>query len=476
MKRARLVLLALLIFPSIVFGANGQPVLLDFHADWCGPCRQMRPTVQRLEDAGYPVRSINVDQSKDLARQYQVSDIPAFIIVDQDGRELARTTGVQRATDLANLYNNACTKARPAAAIAGDEVNEPAADVESAEPSRPPYPWATTVRIKIKGRMSTGFGSGTIIHSTEKETIILTCAHIFDMEGRRVPPAQFPRQVLVDLFDGQLHGTRPAMVHPLEMDIEGKALAYDFDSDLGLIRIRPGRPLKFSPVVPAEWQPRLGEKMDTVGCPEGQNATAWTTRITNPSLKASIGRSKGYEAIECLYAPIQGRSGGGLFTRDGYLAGVCDFAEPTGGHGLYASPRAIHRFLDRNQLTFCYNPAVRKPDTLLAAAGTTAGRASEPTKVRAQGPESIPMPEPDRLGVRLAPVVQASSHPDRGAWQASGGAPASKPVPTDLEVNSRLAANDPTTPATEAVSRITKPSAPRAPGGWRAARPSTARK
>ena len=57
-----------------------------------------------------------------------------------------------------------------------------------------------------------------------------------------------------------------------------------------------------------------------------------------------------------MTAPKQGRSGGGLFTTDGYVAGVCNFAEPRGDHGLYATPRSIYSLLDRNNLMALYAP------------------------------------------------------------------------------------------------------------------------
>ena len=55
---------------------------------------------------------------------------------------------------------------------------------------------------------------------------------------------------MVDLFDGKLHGERPAQVHFVE-SVEGQAIDYDFTVDVGLIRIRPGRRLPASRVVPA---------------------------------------------------------------------------------------------------------------------------------------------------------------------------------------------------------------------------------
>lgn len=91
-------------------------------------------------------------------------------------------------------------------------------------------------------------------------------------------------------------------------------------------------------------------EMTTAGHSEGGSVTAWRTRITDPDRRNFLVGKPDYEAIECQYAPKQGRSGGGLFTNDGYLAGVCNFAEPVGNQGIYASPRSIYVFLDRNGL------------------------------------------------------------------------------------------------------------------------------
>ena len=83
-------------------------------------------------------------------------------------------------------------------------------------------------------------------------------------------------------------------------------------------------------VVPPHWKPKANMGLVTVGCSEGHDATAWSTVIVNPAMKGLNG-NRTYEAIECMVAPKQGRSGGGLFTSDGYVAGVCDFADPQHG-------------------------------------------------------------------------------------------------------------------------------------------------
>jgi thiol-disulfide isomerase/thioredoxin len=498
--------------------SRSRPVLLDFHASWCGPCQQMRPAVQKLVERGYPVKSIDIDASRELAQRYNVTAVPTFIIIDARGEVLERTSGVHPAADLAQLYHDAYGRARAAAGsgaalvataptrtIADDEaestdgsVIDPGASSASASSSIP-KPWESSVRIKILNPGSYNFGSGTVIWSDARESIILTCAHIFTVEGARTQPkpAQFNRKVLVDLFDGQLHGKDPQMMHPLETDIQAQVIDYDHTMDVGLIRIRPGRPLPVSPVVGVDWSPRVGEKMDTVGCSEGRNATPWTTHITNASFKGQVA-GRWYEAIECDHAPRQGRSGGGLFTRDGYLAGVCDFAEPQGQHGLYASPRSIHKFLDRNRLTVCYNPSVKPPDTLMASASATAPRrsgsatASAPrTKYRSQdsslaAPDRIPMPEPEMLGVRLDPIARAgASAPLPPGWQPLQQGPAQiarsedrseQAVPVEIGLSpGAVAPSSPATPIGEAeADQIAAPSRPSnvssGGGGWKAAR------
>ncbi len=81
-------------FDEVVKGE--KPVLLDFYADWCGPCRMVAPIVAEIaeERGDIVVGKVNVDNEPALAEQFGVFSIPTLVLI-KDGKTVAQAVGFQ---------------------------------------------------------------------------------------------------------------------------------------------------------------------------------------------------------------------------------------------------------------------------------------------------------------------------------------------------------------------------------------------
>ena len=91
-------------FKQDVLNAD-KPVMVDFYAEWCGPCKAMAPLMEELDVAQdrYYVGKVNVDELPDLARQYKVASVPT-VLAFRDGDCVNRSVGLSNREELEGLF------------------------------------------------------------------------------------------------------------------------------------------------------------------------------------------------------------------------------------------------------------------------------------------------------------------------------------------------------------------------------------
>ena len=77
-------------------------VLVDFYADWCGPCKMMSPIVDEIAEEESEIKVFNIDQAMEIAQKYRVMSIPTFIAF-KNGEEAGRQIGAVSKGELLSL-------------------------------------------------------------------------------------------------------------------------------------------------------------------------------------------------------------------------------------------------------------------------------------------------------------------------------------------------------------------------------------
>ena len=418
----KIAIAALVVAIAATHSARGEVVLLDFASPTCGPCQQMIPTVESLQAAGYKVRRVDVTQEPQLAQQFGVTQVPCFVVL-VDGREVNRLVGATSRQQLEQMLRSAQPPVQPQAPpvatpapITAPPVQlastaaAPTADpwsgvsrndirLQSQDPAQPASPDAfaanlisSTVRLRVDDSTGHSYGTGTIIDARSGEALVITCGHLFRDSAGKGP-------IMVELFAATPTGVR------VVGQVAGQVVDYNLDRDIGLVSIRPSGEVRVAPVAPTDTVIERGDRVTSVGCNEGKDPTALSTRVTN------VDRYQGPPNIEAGGAPVEGRSGGGLFNSAGQLVGVCFAADYEGNEGLYTALDSIHQELDHLGLSDVYrgSRAPATADNQSAAAPAAAVATATPPVFRGQEPQQPVMPiEDDRSTVPAAFAVSVA--------------------------------------------------------------------
>lgn len=92
-------------FSEIINGK--KPVLIDFFAEWCGPCKMMSPILKQVKkDIGDTaiILKVDVDKNQELASKFQIRGVPTLLLF-KEGKILWRQSGVVQKNELVNLLN-----------------------------------------------------------------------------------------------------------------------------------------------------------------------------------------------------------------------------------------------------------------------------------------------------------------------------------------------------------------------------------
>ena len=199
----------------------------------------------------------------------------------------------------------------------------------------------SSVKLRVDAPGGHSWGTGTIIDTRQgpegQEALILTCGHIFR-------ESQGQGNVEVHLY-GENSTVR----------VYGRCLHYDLEIDLALVIVAPPGPVRAVPIAPDDYRIQPSQQAWSIGCDHGGNPTMRTHQVMSvDKLSTPREHRKLFWYVQVSGAPVGGCSGGGLFSAEGYLIGVCNAADPIVNDGHFVPPQMIRHILDERGLGFVY--------------------------------------------------------------------------------------------------------------------------
>lgn len=318
----------------------------------CAPCKQVEPGIEALKREGYPVTTVYFDANRQWATQMGVDRTPTVIMISNKkmvGRHAGlidavtlkqwfAAQGIRSGAAFANRSGGAqpngtkVVLAQPNSGTTGSayanggqstsEFSSPTMLRGTSQPGDKHEQLAlqATVRLKVEDPEGTSYATGTVIHSHRNECLVMTCGHVFrDAGGKGVITAEY----------GFASGNLRSAV--------GQLISYDAGArDIGLVSMRTSEPITPVPVANQNASINRGLDVFSIGCDHGDAPTIRRSRIKN---RAAYDGAIKYD----IYGrPVDGRSGGGMFTKAGELIGVCNAAAVEVDEGIYTALDTIY--------------------------------------------------------------------------------------------------------------------------------------
>ncbi len=365
----------LFLFCALVI-AEAQPVsagemkFLFFGSSHCTACVGIKPRIDALREKGnWPITYIDADIDIQQAQKFQIQSLPTFILL-LDGKEFDRFVGgadpkivEEKILDLharaieflKSASGPTLSPASPVStfAPAPSFSQNPPQNTQNTQPIPPagaapaaPKPKnryiAASVRIRANDPTGLSTGTGTIIDTRDGDALVLTCAHIFrDSQGKG------PVDLELFLDEGIVK-------------TQGVCVDYDLENDIAFVKFTVPQNVVIRAIpLAAKDTLQNNQTLISVGCDGGADPTIRQHHVISLDRCSTPGNYRNpFNYIQVSGAPTQGRSGGGLFSADGCLVGVCNTGDPNSNDGHFVPLSVVRKQLDQLQLSVVYQAPI----------------------------------------------------------------------------------------------------------------------
>ena len=320
--------------------------------------QSMEQVAAQAIEMGWAIRRVDARREPHVTQRWRIHTAPTTVLT-QGGREVDRILGPVNWTE---LYRRMIRFSAPDSirnSPLAPNGSKPKVDVDSLVPMQrsvapltpeplPSDPARATVRIMVDEPDSHAIGSGTVIQCDAQGAVVLTCGHLF---RDRTPKSI----ITVERFENGAPVKYGAEL--IDYQIE--------DVDIGVLLFHPNQSVPVAQVAQHVEHLAQGDPVYSMGCDHGQAPSRRDSQVTK------LNRYLGSANIETAGAPVQGRSGGGLFNRRGELVGVCFAADTQLDEGLYCGISVVQDQLKKLGLLKLPNSPAANPERSLTVQAPT---------------------------------------------------------------------------------------------------------